>query len=315
LVGVACGTAPTQAREPSGRWTFKQDTRPVKVVVLGGSITAYTFGSFTQFLQASCSRAEFVNRAKSKLGATALRDRFVAQVVRNRRVDPSDHEAMWLVYFGGLNSIGSPQKTNLRNAEILKAAHTHGLKTVALSLAPWGSEKDRRWTWETGMKTLANTQLAVDFVMGRLSPDVALGRYAALRESPDGWEPGELADIAIDLFDSPLRHGDAALRDEARVARRVRRSRAIRKAIKAMTPEAADAMVGDRVEAVRAIPRFFMRPENRGFDAIHPNAVGHRLVAQIMCPSLPSEWGCDCAGLETMSYDRKRRRVVVADRP
>ena len=37
-------------------------------------------------------------------------------------------------------------------------------------------------------------------MMGRLSPEVALGKYA---EGRTGWHASELPDIAVDLYDSP----------------------------------------------------------------------------------------------------------------
>jgi hypothetical protein len=49
----------------------------------------------------------------------------------------------------------------------------------------------------------------------------------------------------------------------------------------------------DVQEAVE-LPRWYLRRELRSFDHIHPNEEGHRLIAEIMCPSLPESWGCTC---------------------
>ena len=42
------------------------------------------------------------------------------------------------------------------------------------------------------------------------------------------------------------------------------------------------------------LPRWYLRPELRSFDHIHPNAEGHRLIAATICPKVPENWGCTC---------------------
>ena len=61
--------------ERPGTWRFKKADRPVKAVIVGGSVSAWPRGGYGQFLQAACSRVEVVNRGKAKLGAKALRKR------------------------------------------------------------------------------------------------------------------------------------------------------------------------------------------------------------------------------------------------
>ena len=34
--------------------------------------------------------------------------------------------------------------------------------------------------------------------------------------------------------------------------------------------------------------------EYRGFDHVHPNRDGHRVIAETACPQLPPSWGCHC---------------------
>ncbi|HRI08397.1 MAG TPA: hypothetical protein PKW35_11290, partial [Nannocystaceae bacterium] len=46
-----------------------------------------------------------------------------------------------------------------------------------------------------------------------------------------------------------------------------------------------------------AIPQWFLRAELRSFDHIHPNAEGHRRIAEYACPHLPASWGCECPPL------------------
>ena len=54
LVGID-GAAP---EIDTGRWRFKLDDRPVKAVIVGGSVSAWPRGGYGQFLQAACSRVE-----------------------------------------------------------------------------------------------------------------------------------------------------------------------------------------------------------------------------------------------------------------
>ena len=129
LVLVACWVAgavltsdgPARAEEPRGTWNFSDGSMPVKVVVLGGSVSAYGLGGYAQWLPAACKRVEVKNVAKAKLGAAALRERFDAQVVRNKKLDVKAHET-WLVFLGGLNSIGTPEMTNVDIAKTFRAA-------------------------------------------------------------------------------------------------------------------------------------------------------------------------------------------------
>ena len=50
-------------------------------------------------------------------------------------------------------------------------------------------------------------------------------------------------------------------------------------------------------EELSRLPRWYMRKELQGFDPIHPNKQGHRLIAEILCPSLPDNWDCHCEAL------------------
>ncbi|MDP6945647.1 MAG: hypothetical protein QF464_15970, partial [Myxococcota bacterium] len=123
IVVVLATSAAFAEGERPGRWRFKSEDRPVKAVVVGGSVSAWGRGGYSQFLQATCARVEIVNRGKARLGARALRQRFSKQVLRNRRIDVSAHESFWLIFHGGLNSISTPLSTNRNVARALKAAH------------------------------------------------------------------------------------------------------------------------------------------------------------------------------------------------
>ena len=62
-------------------------------------------------------------------------------------------------------------------------AHRRGLGVVGLSLTPWGDDSDRkRWRGIEGLTYLGHTQKVVDFVLGRSTPEDALGNYTRKRK-------------------------------------------------------------------------------------------------------------------------------------
>jgi hypothetical protein len=298
LVLFASGTAPVAT------WAFHDATRPVKVVVLAGSIGAWGRGSYVHRLQRVCHRAEFRNLSATGHGAFALKQRFRSEVLDAPvpRVRQDDAER-WLMFGGGLNSVGTPARTNRWIRDLFVQAHEHGWRVVGLSLTPWGDPKDPRFRGRTGVRHLRATRQVVDFVLGRSTPSEALGREAARRRggADAPWEPAELADAVVDLYDSSLRDPSAPLSDLQEV----------RDALAAEGPSAspAGAPVDEATRRAREqrqeedarllaqARRWELRPELRAFDHIHPNAQGHGHMAATICPRLPATWGCDCAKL------------------
>lgn len=282
--------------EPIGTWRFRTDA-PVKVVIVGGSIAAYQGGNFGTFLQDTCTSIEVVNIAKARYGGWALKKRFEAQVLKNRRLkldDPAlEH---WVVFQGGLNSVASPERTNRDLRALFEKAHEANMKVVGLTLTPWGSESDsRRWKGTKGLFYQDATRKVVDFVLGRLSPAQALGKYAGDR---DAWAPGELPDVPVDLYDSDLRDADAPLRDAAPLERALSKSRSVKRSLEGLSPAERETELARLLDQARSLPRWYLRPELHAFDTIHPNKDGHRVIAARICPSLPASWGCTCAELE-----------------
>jgi hypothetical protein len=301
LVGTLLFAASARAEEV-GSWRFSDDQRPTKVVVVGGSVSAYPAGSFAQWLPSACDKIEVVNRGQAKLGAFELRQRFISQVLKNRRVE-KDHN-LWLVFLGGLNSVGNPDKTNLEVGKTMKAAKEAGLSTMLVSINPWGAETDRRWKGLEGIAYWEHTQRTVDFGARRLTPDAALGRHKAELVDAEGkWLPGVMPDVSIDVWDSRLRHIDAPLRDTTRLEKEAKRSAWLKKRLASATdPEAEKARL---IAQASELPRWFMRPELMAFDAIHPNAEGHKLIARAICAKAPSSWGCHCERLDALAWDRR----------
>ena len=303
LAALPLAAAP--ARAERGSWRFHDDTRPIKAVVVGGSVTAWPKGNFGSFIEAACPRVEVALKGKERLGSAALRDRFVEQVVKNPYVKAKDHEALWLIFQSGLNSIASPEQTNYDAAAVYRVAHEHGLKVLALTVGPWGATSDkRRWAWANALAYKHYTQLAVDFVLGRLTPAEAFGKLAKGRDSAD-WLPAERPDIAVDLYDSPLRDKDAPLQDEATAARQVAIHKAVKAELKGLDEAARAARLAALTAQVREMPRWFMKKELHSFDHIHPNMEGHRLMAETICPRLPAAWRCDCKAMAGMSWNPK----------
>jgi len=289
--------------EPPPTWRFKLADRPVKVVVLAGSIGAWPKQPYAERLQKLCKNVEVKNLSKVGFGAGQLRQRFKQQVLeRLPQLKQPSHEH-WLVFQGGLNSVGSPERTNHDIREMFVLAHARGFKVVGLSLTPWGDESDKRWAGAGGLRYLRATTQVVDFVLGALAPREALGDFARQRRAgaDASWEPEERADVAVDLYRSALRASDAPLREVAALEQKLGKDRAWKAAHAELAPDAQVAVLQAEAAAAAEIPRWFLRTELRSFDHIHPNAEGHRLIAEAACPKLPASWGCECPTLPTPS--------------
>ncbi len=297
---------------PRGSWRFSDEARPVKVVVIGGSVSAWPSGSYGDWVGGLCRNVDLVNRAKAKLGTRALRERLEDEVIRNRRLDMPGRvgsgEEVWLIFMAGLNSIGSPEATNLEVTKTFALAHQHGMKVMGLTPNPWGAESDRRWRGYEGLEYFAHTQKVVDHFFGRLGPEAALGRFS---EGRTEFAPGERADITVDIWDdTTLRDREAPRRDPARLEREVRRSAFLRAALKGLEGDRRDFVLASHTAFALELPRWFMKPEYVGFDAIHPNGDGHREIARAICKAAPPSWGCACEEIDGLRWDKKTRALV-----
>ncbi len=289
--------------EPPPTWRFKLADRPVKVVVLAGSIGAWPKQPYAERLQKLCKNVEVKNLSKVGFGAFQLRQRFKQQVLERLGQLKQPGNEHWLVFQGGLNSVGSPERTNHDIREMFVLAHAKGFKVVGLSLTPWGDESDKRWAGAAGLKYLRATTRVVDFVIGGLAPREALGDFARQRRAgaDAAWEADEQADVAVDLYRSALRASEAPLRERAVLEQKLGKDRAWLAAHASLAPDAQVAALQAEAAAAAEIPRWFLRTELRSFDHIHPNAEGHRLIAEAACPKLPASWGCECPTLPAPS--------------
>jgi hypothetical protein len=285
------------ADEPTP-WAFRVAGRPVKVVVLAGSIGAWPRNPYAKRLETMCANVEVKNLSRVGLGAAALKSRFRQWVLENKRVkDQSQAHEAWLVFGGGLNSVGDPYATNRHIRHLFLLAHAANFKVMGLSLTPWGEASDKRWKGSQAFWTHLNTRAIVEFVAAQSTPEAALGLEAALkREAQWGekWDASEIADIGVDLWNSPLRDEahqsmaiDRARRELARDARWKRSQRDQDEARK-------DAALLRDAEILANASKWFLRADLRSFDAIHPNDSGHALMAEIICAKAPASWGCTC---------------------
>lgn len=303
-LGLATALAATppipESEEPPPTWRWKKADKPVKVTVIAGSIGAFAGQSFHKRIGGVCENVEVRNLSKTGIGALQMKQRFRGQVIKNRYINLRAEEyEHWAIVATGVNSIGMPEMTNHYIKGLVELAHGVGMKAVVLSPQPWGRDGLSKFKGLDGLSKRDATQLVVDYVMGRNEPGAALGRYAAKRtvEADDDWAPSEIVDVGIDLYDSALRDDAAELRDVESLRRLLEKDRAWKKAHADLEPEAYEAALAADAERAAAVPQYFMRPELRGFDYIHPNSDGHRTIAQVTCPSLPESWGCDCDAL------------------
>jgi hypothetical protein len=284
--------------EGPGTWRWRMGDRRVKVVVLAGSIGAWLDEPYADRFQAMCSNVEVKNISMPRLGAYGLQQRLEQQVFRNRNVRLGHPEyENWLVFQGGLNSVANSWRTNAHIREIFVMAHRRNMRVVGLTLTPWGDDSDRRrWTGVAAWRYWKSTKAVVDFMMGRLTPRAALGPRSS--ERPGGadapWTPAERADVAVDLYDSPLRDRDAALRPADPIRRALLRDPVWQRSVEGLADAERTARLEADVRLATEVPRWFLKRSLRSFDHIHPNREGHRLIAETACPRLPASWGCRC---------------------
>ena len=295
LLLLAQGPAPSRAQDAPliaeaqpAAWRFRDASRKVKVVVLAGSIGAFRREPYAERLGKMCSQVEVKNLSQTGLGAWALHLRFRDQVLRNRALKAAEGSEFWLVLAGGLNSVANPEKTNRHLRDLM----VH--RVVGFSLTPWGDERDPRWKGAQGLRYWGATRKVSDFMLGRLEPQAALGVYAAKREGGNKWQAGELPDISVDLFDSPLRDRQAAPRDLAKSRSDLERDANWKQLHRDLSPEARAQKLDKDAQLLASLPQWFLRKELRSFDHVHPNTEGHRILTETACPALPPSWGCRC---------------------
>ena len=297
----------TRAQRP---WRFEHPDRPVKVVVLGGSATIYPRGNYGQFLGAACPNVEVKNLGKTGISIGAMKTRFQELVLDNPNVRPKRDE-VWLLVRGGLNSLYDGHLVNRVLRDVFRAGHRAGAHVFALSLAPWGDAKDwPRWGGANALVTMRRMGLTVNFLLKRLAPVTALGRYAKRVR----WLPGDLPDVAVDLWDSPLRDREAAPRDHGRTRRLLRRQKWVKRELARVPLDQRDETLEAMTDRAAAAPRWFLKRRYQAFDSTHPNTEGHRVIARLACQHAPASWGCNCALIDNLVWSPRAGTVVPKHR-
>jgi hypothetical protein len=279
----------------AGPW---RTDRPFKAVVIGGSISMYYAGNFGQYLQYGCKDLEVLNKGKVGAGGAELARIFREQVLADRavmapltRTTPQKKGNAWVLFQGGLNSVGTPDSTAWFLSRLFDAAHAAGFQVLALSLTPWGSDDDPRFVGWRGLRMVRATEQVVDYVMGRLNPQQACGVRA--KGHAEAWQACELPDVGVDLYHSPLRAGGAS----------ALRSQDLLEA--SFSSGGFGRFVSQKqglIAAAQAVPQSFLDQKYRDFDHVHPNGAGHRLIAALVCQQAPIEWGCDCDAIRHSSW-------------
>lgn len=282
--------------EEIGTWRFKHADKPVKVLILAGSVGAWQKDPYPEHIQNMCANVEVKNLSKTGYGAYQLRQRFMAQVVKNGYINlRKEGYEHWLVFQGGLNSIATPERTNRELRQMFLSAHKRGMKVVAFTPMPWGAESDKRWRGYSGLKYKDFTETVKEFILGSATPQRALGVYRDRRDDPTGpWLPEEIADVPINLYDSDMRDKTATPRDVEKMKALLAKDKDWKKSVAELSEDERAAKLEADAQAAALIPQYFMRQELHAFDHIHPNEDGHRLIAETACPELPRSWGCDC---------------------
>ncbi len=282
-----------RAPDVGGPQRFRFSERPIKVVVVAGSIGAFRGASYARHIARRCHAVEVANLSATGLGASALRQRFVAF---DRKLYGAAREPeRWLLFAGGLNSISNAPKTILDAVNLFHYAHERGYQVAAMTPTPWGSLRDPRFRGKSGADYVASTQAIVDFYRGKHTPAEALGTYLDRRTCQaevSSFAPTELPDLTIDLWHSPLRAQEAEDVTDRWLWGRLLADRQIRSDLKAATDRAAFREKVLKAHRQRSLN--FMEARYRGFDHIHPNADGHQVIFQQACKTLPKDWRCDC---------------------
>ncbi len=301
----AAGLAPAQSRpvapgyatdDPD--WRFTMADRRVKVVVLAGSVGAFRERPYARVLHEWCENAEFRNLSRVGHGTPQLASRFRTEVLEGRHapIGASSSE-VWVLFGGGLNSVGRAQQTNRALWRMIEQAHRRRVRVAALTVTPWGSADDERWNGGRAVHLFRNTRSIVDFVMGRSNPAEALGAYRSERRgvAPDApWQPHERPDVSVDLYDSRLRDRDARPWPLEHLRRQLSRDGAWRNPLGRLSDEERSARLEADARMLSEAPRWFLGREYQSFDHVHPNREGHQVIAETICPALPANWGCRC---------------------
>lgn len=189
-----------------GTWSFKDQSKKVKIVVTGGSLSQmdYFATGYGKWVAAACRNVEVVNIAEVACNSSDILKKFDARVLQNKNVDlGAPGLEYWMMLQGGLNNVSDPNRVNADFMELFQTVHAKGMKVFGVTLVPWGNPaKDKRWKGANAKKYQAWTKQCVDWMMGRLTPQEALGRLCPAGKT--SFAKADLPDVTLNLFDTPL---------------------------------------------------------------------------------------------------------------
>lgn len=189
-----------------GTWSFRDPSKKVKIVVTGGSLSQmdYFAMGYGKWVAAACRNVEVVNIAEVSCNSSDILKKFDARVLQNRNVNlGAAGLEYWMMLQGGLNNVSNPTRVNADFMELFQTVHAKGMKVFGVTLVPWGDPaKDKRWKGANAQKYQAFTKQCVDWMMGRLTPQEALGKLCPAGKT--SFTKADLPDVALNLFDTPL---------------------------------------------------------------------------------------------------------------
>lgn len=279
-----------------GDWRFRDDDKTVKVVVVGGSISAKRRTGYSDHIRQQCSNVELKNLGVTGAGAGAIKKHFRNQVIKNRRVKLQDERfEYWVLHHGGVNSILTPDTTASHYRETFVLAHEHGMKVLAFTLLPWGTPRSSKFQGAEGVRRFKASRQVAQYLMGQLSPEEALGNFTSRREDPEApWQPQEEPDIRVNLWDGPLRDAEAEPFEADRQRKKISKDSRWKSFHRKMEASEREADLAADTQLAVEMPRWFMKRDLHSFDHVHPNAKGHWVIFNEACPKLPESWGCTC---------------------
>lgn len=146
LAGLAGSRSSEGADDVPGDASTPRRTRYV-VAAMGDSLTDARSGGgkYLDVLRARCPGSQFDNFGHGGEMVSQMRARFARDILGSDRPASARTRYTHVIVFGGVNDIGSDQ-TAKRTVQLIRAdlqgmydsARQHGIRVIALTIAPWG---------------------------------------------------------------------------------------------------------------------------------------------------------------------------------
>jgi lysophospholipase L1-like esterase len=139
-------TTTPAASSAAGSATATPTTKTYRVAAVGDSLTEFRGGGgkYLRYLQERCPNSTFDNYGVGGEMVNQMRRRFARDVL-DKRIGQRQLPYSHVIVFGGVNDLYSDETAGRSNDKIQKdltamydAAHSAGIKVVAIAVAPWG---------------------------------------------------------------------------------------------------------------------------------------------------------------------------------